>query len=1045
MSINPSNFLAFGTIDLGAEIQRQTQVANQVTATLTFPSNTTTLQKQSIAFNNPIIITESQISAQMDGSPLNGDQEYTFGPAIQNRTVMVGVSVPNYLAFSNDGIVFNPLGTSIQVNYGIIWDGIKWIGININTVSISYNGINWQTVATIPNVSGISRISYNGQIYLATYTDGGNIAYSYDGINWNVTKSQVASNSGITWNGSFWLCNGINTTGANTISYSQDGIIWTGLGNPTTGASRPGSVCWNGVYWVLVYTNRIIINNNPSGQGTWTTVNTTIFNTVPAAQNGFSVAWNGKIMIATGPPTETSTGNIFAYSPDGVNWTGLGNIIYNTTISLYGGKTVWNGKHFINGYSQATTENSFATSYDGINWLGKGVSPLIRPYDIGFNALRPHSITFQRNMTIASGNGGDGGNIMGYSYDGINWNACKATFGTIGANQIVYNGRLWVAGCNNTTGNCIAISKDGINWDGIGSFGLTAVNSIVWSGKLWVAGGSSATNSPNNVLYSYDGYTWTPGTGRTWNIVLFVVYNNNIFFSCESTTIYKSTDGINWKNTPSTTTNTTIRCANVVNNIFVLNIDVETYFNNFVYSYDGDNWISTFSITGLGTSSNGRFMLWDGIKYLHGTTNATYYSYNFVDWTITNTSNSSHFLTYNGTIYNQIRFDFSSNSLSSSGYSYDGITWVRSTMFRSLFTGLLRNISNNYGVKPIPFIQHPTLALGSGTTTIAYSPDGITWNSLGNSTFTVQANTAFWSGSIWIAGGEGGNTMAYSYDGVQWTGFSNPFTTAVTGIAYNGNTWVAVGMGGNTVAYSSNGLTWTGSSLGFTSGGSIFWNGTVFMITYNASSSQSTYISTTGISWTLASVSNLNGIPASNGYTWISGTSGQANNLYYANASNPDSVNPWTSATPTIFTTSGNCVCYGGTIWVAGGLGGNTLAYSFNGTSWVGLGTTAFPNGCSSICWNGTRFIGAGGNYVGYSKDGITWYSSRSIITSLNYVVSNPGIGAYVAPSAMVLNKSGISGNGMAASQTLEFVSSDPYFQQGFDNVSIQLNAKYNN
>jgi hypothetical protein len=191
-------------------------------------------------------------------------------------------------------------------------------------------------------------------------------------------------------------------------------------------------------------------------------------------------------------------------------------------------------------------------------------------------------------------------------------------------------------------------------------------------------------------------------------------------------------------------------------------------------------------------------------------------------------------------------------------------------------------------------------------------------------------------------------------------------------------------------------------------------------------------------------VGYLNGIPASNGYRWISGTNSLSNNLYYANASNPVLVNPWTVVTPTIFTTTGYCVCYGGTIWVAGGLGTNTLAYSYDGNTWVGLGTTVFPNGCTSICWNGTRFIGAGGNYVGYSKDGITWYSSTSIITTLNSVVSNPGIGAFVPPSAMVLNNNGLTGNGFTRSQTLEIVSSDPYFQTGFDNVSIQLNAKYN-
>jgi hypothetical protein len=55
------------------------------------------------------------------------------------------------------------------------------------------------------------------------------------------------------------------------------------------------------------------------------------------------------------------------------------------------------------------------------------------------------------------------------------------------------------------------------------------------------------------------------------------------------------------------------------------------------------------------------------------------------------------------------------------------------------------------------------------------------------------------------------------------------------------------------------------------------------------------------------------------------------------------------------------------------------------------------------------------------------------------YIVSNPGVGAFVAPSAMILNNYGISGNGIAQSQTLEIVSSDPYYQTGFTNMAVKV------
>jgi hypothetical protein len=143
----------------------------------------------------------------------------------------------------------------------------------------------------------------------------------------------------------------------------------------------------------------------------------------------------------------------------------------------------------------------------------------------------------------------------------------------------------------------------------------------------------------------------------------------------------------------------------------------------------------------------------------------------------------------------------------------------------------------------------------------------------------------------------------------------------------------------------------------------------------------------------------------------------------------------------------GFCVAWNGIRWVAGGgnYGANSIAHSTNGTTWTGLGATStavFPVGCASICWNGTRFVASSDTYLGYSQDGLVWYSRNNslIFSSFGYgIASNPGIGAFVAPSAMVLNNNGISGNGIVNSQTLEIVSSDPYYQLGFTNVSVKI------
>jgi len=1046
MSINPSNFIGFGTTDLGAIIQQQT--SNQVTATFTFPTNTTTLNKQSVAFNAPIVITESQIIAQMDGTPLNGDQVYTFGPAIQNRTVLLGQS-GNSIVFSNDGIIFNGLGVTQMPSSGsagVFYDGFKWNFTyqSQNNAGYSYNGINWQTTGSL-TTPGTNpwRIVYNGKIYvlILEFAPTG-ISYSYDGLNWINTPSPFSSNIySLAWNGNYWLAGG---KGGNTLTSSPDGIIWTKI-TTTPFSSFCSDICWMGDKWIIIGSNGgtpiISYNINPSGQGTWTTSNTTLFTSINANMTN-SLAWNGQIIIASG-----YGGNTYGYSSDGINWSGLGTII--NTGALQYPKSLWNGRLFINGNPNGGT-NSIATSYNGINWLGQGTS--IQSFDIGFNARRPHSIQFQRNLTIATGNSITS-NTLAYSTDGVNWNTINTSFVNSANYPFVYssisglsyNGKLWICGCYNTSGNSIAVSTNGINWTGIGTFGFSQCYQPFWYNNLWLIGGSGS----QSIAYSYDGYTWigVTNSNNIFSSCYAFSYNGSVYTACGSGTyiLAYSYNGINWYGISASVGNTTF-LNNITCNgtIFVGIGGGGGAGNNFIYSYNGINWKQSSS--NLGSASNGYSVTWNGTYFLGFTTGLPdiFTSYDGINW-----SGLNQYSTINGgsiTKFKSITWNgtcWVCAQPPQSVYSYDGVNFYSSPNI-SNFTDVF-GVYSNYGVKPIPFIQHPTLAFGSGTVnTMAYSPDGISWTSLGKTVFSTQGITAFWNGSIWLAGGQGTNTLAYSYDGIIWTGISNPITTSVTGIIYNGNTWVITGTGANTVAYSNNGATWNGTTLSnFTGGGSVFWNGTVFMITQGVSGNA--YYSTTGTSWTQMSstLSNAVGCPASNGYTWVCPLS-TSPGLTYINQSNPGTTT-WTPISTTVFTTQGYCVCYNGPIWVAGGIGSNSLAWSTDGINWNGLGTkgtSIFPNGCNSICWNGTRFIGTGSNYIGYSPDGINWYSalSTNLFTNGYGIASNPGVGGFVAPSAMFLNNNGIRGNGIFASQTLEIVSSDPYYQLGFDNVSITIN-----
>jgi hypothetical protein len=1010
------------------------------TNVINIPASGTTLGSYTINYTSPTIIRESDISVSMDGQPVNGDQVYTFGPLIQSRTVILGQSTGtgNSVVFSNDGFQFNGTGTT-QIPagtgaVGLCYDGIKWVTSHqsgTKNIGYSYNGINWQTSGTIsPTANYPWRIAYNGRIYiLLVQGTPSAIYYSYDGFNWTQTTSLFSSRVfNIAWNGNFWLAVG---SGGNSVASSPDGINWTG----SVPFSTLGSdICWIGNKWVITANNGggtpiISYNTNPSGLGTWTTSNTTLFTTSTAGEQSVSLAWNGQILIASGVG-----GNTFAYSADGISWTGLGSLIYTAGTRLYP-KSLWNGRLFINGYAQGNQANLFATSTNGTNWIGQG--NIIFPYDIGANSRRMNSITFQKNMTILSASTG-----FYYSLDGINWNLLTITASSTNSGWASYNGRTWLALNRNASSNCF-ISNDGINWKLITTSTIfSAATNLYWARDRWFITSTAFGSTTSTISYSYDGATWIPTntTIFTGGYANSVYYNGSIYIATGTGTnnsIGYSYDGINWVGLGKSIANQVVYAY--WNGTLWIGGASDT--NTLSYSYNGINW------TGLGrqifSGQANRFVNNGVIQVAVGVGgNTIAYSYNGINWTglgLSIFSSSGNDICWNGTLW--IASGSGTNSVA---YSYNGINW----------TGITNSYNNgwslftNYGITPIPFIQHPTLAFGSaGTNSIAYSPDGITWTGLGKTVFSTGGYCGYWNGSIWLAGGQGGNTMAFSYDGINWTGLgSSVLSTYVAGIAYNGIIWVATGVGviGN-IAYSYNGFNWTevnGTTVTMNSGLAVVWNGTCFVVGSSSPGSSSFNMnSTDGINWSRLNPTQSARTPASNGYTWVMPRTSTPG-IGYINNSLPNN-NSWTTISQTIFSSRGTCIFYGGFIWLAGGIGtGNTLAYSYDGMTWTGLGITNFPGGCTSICWNGTRFVGIGTTYVGYSADGITWYSSsRSLFTTTQSVVSNASIGAYLSPSAMVLNNNGITGNGMYSSQTLEVVSSDPYFQSGFTNVSFNITS----
>ena len=110
--------------------------------------------------------------------------------------------------------------------------------------------------------------------------------------------------------------------------------------------------------------------------------------------------------------------------------------------------------------------------------------------------------------------------------------------------------------------------------------------------------------------------------------------------------------------------------------------------------------------------------------------------------------------------------------------------------------------------------------------------------------------------------------------------------------------------------------------------------------------------------------------------TIILGTEG-AYGLFYGNSTfNAAAYSTFTSTTTSIATNGHIYVATGQTIpsfYGFGPIGCNTLAYSYDGSNWSGLGSTIFT-GANRVVWDGTEFFATGsGNSIAKSLDGISW------------------------------------------------------------------------
>lgn len=241
-----------------------------------------------------------------------------------------------------------------------------------------------------------------------------------------------------------------------------------------------------------------------------------------------------------------------------------------------------------------------------------------------------------------------------------------------------------------------------------------------------------------------------------------------------------------------------------------------------------------------------------------------------------------------------------------------------------------------------------------------------------------------------VVGGTGPIKLAYSHDGVQWNSSNNPDCLfedgACLAIAHNESVWVAGGTGVNKLGFSEDGITWNICSGVDVSRNwrciTIGWNGSYFLAGGDDDSPEDEIFlySTDGKNWSWRSETtvlfdNSCNILVSNDTMWLTGGSGTHHRMGYS----MDGIVWIPSSSGNELFTLCHTIAWNGALWVAGGMGACTLAYSINGIDWTSSDFSLFTN-CTTLAWNGTLWIagGEGHTKLAHSKDGIHWFPLQS-------------------------------------------------------------------
>jgi len=322
-------------------------------------------------------------------------------------------------------------------------------------IAYTNDGINWNLCfKEIPNKGGCAGMTRGNGKYLAIF--GGYTATSTDGINWSQGFSNHSGNivsGGLAGGNGMWI-----SVGYMNNFVSNDGVTWTSINDPLvstnyTPGGAPGGVTYgNGMFQIAsnIYQNNGSLIYYTKDAKTWTI---TLKQNNDICTSIYRILYGNGVWVAIGNPVSgTQTRMPIWYSNDGINWT---NINYSPgSLGINGAPWLapaafGNGVFFIVGGTMPLYSKDGATWQPMPNWAQSNLNSMM------FHSLR--DLAWINNASSPTGGywlaGGEqhhaGAYVLAYSADGCIW---KGSPSGITGGSIYDNAGYGIF--HNTTGFC---------------------------------------------------------------------------------------------------------------------------------------------------------------------------------------------------------------------------------------------------------------------------------------------------------------------------------------------------------------------------------------------------------------------------------------------------------------------------------------------------------------------------------------------------------------------------------------------------------------